>query len=95
MELSVLFALLKDWMRKWVCMIALFSKQLVAHVSQAREEASSEKPFKGCSYIAPLDSLFSGLKRDFYFPSHKLILSFADRELYGMTIYKKPHKGIK
>ena len=71
----------------------VFSKQLITYVSQARKASSSEQPFEGCSYIAPLDSLFAGLKRTFFFPSHKLVLSFVDRELYGVTIYKKPTEG--
>ena len=71
----------------------IFSKQLVTKISQATKNSSSENPFRGCFYIAPLDSLFAGLKRTFFFPSHKLILSFADRELYGVTIYKKPGEG--
>ena len=43
-----------------------------------------------CYYISPQDGLFSGLKRTYFFPDHKLILGFADRELYTLRIYKKP-----
>ena len=65
-----------------------FSKTIAHHISKA--QSSSDKPFKGCTYISPIDPLFSGLKRAFFFPSHQSILSFANRELYGITIYKKP-----
>ena len=67
-----------------------FQKRLVSHIAKARREASPDKPFKGCTYIAPQDSLFSGLKRSVFFPSHNMALSFADREFYTVTIYKKP-----
>ncbi len=58
----------------------------------AKAESSPDKPFKGCTYIAPQDSLFSGLRRSVFFPSHNMVLSFANRELYTVTIYKKPTK---
>ena len=56
--------------------------------SESVEEES--QPFSGCSYISPQDNLFSGLKRVYYFPQHKLVLGFADRELASVRIYKKP-----
>ena len=67
-----------------------FLKAIAHHISKAQQQSSSDKPFKSCTYISPIDPLFSGLKRAFFFPSHQSILSFADRELYRITIYKKP-----
>lgn len=67
-----------------------FQKRLVTQIAKARREASPDTPFKGCTYIAPQDALFSGLKRQIFFPSHNILLSFADREFYSVTINKKP-----
>ncbi len=67
-----------------------FADRLEGEIQQARAGADSGRPFEGCFYMAPLDSLFSGVKRTFYFPKHKLILDFTSRELAGLTIYKKP-----
>ena len=76
-----------------------FSKRLVDEIQKARTEsqtAAGEKPFEDCFYIAPTDSSFSGVKRDFFFPKHNLILDFASRELNGLTIYRKPpaNRGV-
>ena len=69
-----------------------FTETLTQHISVVQQNSSATNPFKGCTYISPADYLFSGLKRQFFFPSHKLILSFGDRELFAITIYKKPIK---
>jgi len=47
-------------------------------------------PFTGCSYIAPLDPLFASVKRSYFFPEHKLVIQFDDREASSIAIYKKP-----
>ena len=53
----------------------------------------SQKTLIDCPYISPQDSLFSGLKRAYFFPKHKLVLRFANRELFSLRIYKKPSKN--
>lgn len=67
-----------------------FSETLVSQISSARQNSTDTESFEGCSYISPVDHLFSGLKRLFIFPEHQSILSSDDRELYSLTLYKKP-----
>ena len=74
-----------------------FAEKLALEIKQAREdsrESSAEKPFEGCFYMAPADPLFTGVKREFFFPKHNLILGFADRELSGLAVYKKPSESL-
>ena len=61
-----------------------FIEQLVQQVTSST---------KSCFYIAPQDPLFSGLKRNYFFPKHKIVLGFNDRELSSLRIYKKPSEG--
>ncbi len=74
----------------------LFAQTLIQKIKQAgshalsSKESARKKNFPGCYYISPNDSLFSGLKRVYHFPDHRLALAFANRELYALRIYKKP-----
>ena len=80
-----------------------FTNTLTQNIAQSHKEENTNKdsssglgksqPFSGCSYISPQDNLFSGVKRVYYFPQHKLVLGFADRELASLRIYKKPTKN--
>ena len=63
----------------------LFTKTLEEKVNLARAPT-----FAGCPYISPQDHLFSSLKRTYFFPDHKLVLYFDDRELAAIKIYKPP-----
>ena len=60
-------------------------------VSRTGEVSVPEKnKSSGCFYISPQDDLFSGLKSSYFFPKHSLVLGFENRELYTLSIYKKP-----
>ena len=53
-------------------------------------EEPEETNFDGCFYISPQDDLFSSLKSSYFFPRHRLVLGFEDRELSVLSIYKEP-----
>lgn len=55
-----------------------------------KTKTHGQKNSPNCFYISPQDHLFSSLKRVYFFPDHKLVLSFANRELFSLRIYKKP-----
>lgn len=67
-----------------------FTQSLIEKISSAR----TREDFTSCPYISPQDSLFYGLKRDYYFPTHRLYLGFVDRELFQIGIYKKPSENL-
>ena len=67
-----------------------------AFTQMLSEKVVSEKNTSSqasCSYISPQDRLFSSLNRVYFFPDHKMVLSFGTRELLSVRIYKKPSEN--
>ena len=65
-----------------------FTNKLITAVAKERDQARAERrPFE-CPFISPQDSLFTGLKRTYFFPIHKMILGFKNRGLFGITIQR-------
>ena len=80
-----------------------FAKDLMNQIFLAKNSSPAIRTdlvedFPGCFYISPQDPLFSSLKRAYIFPQHNLVLSFRNRELFALRIYKKassPQKQAK
>ena len=64
-----------------------FTDLLVKTVHEARVSKKTEDM---CPYISPQDTLFSGVKRLYFFPKNKLVLGFNNRELSFFRVYKQP-----
>ncbi|MCB0367627.1 MAG: hypothetical protein H6624_00500 [Bdellovibrionaceae bacterium] len=65
------------------------------------EDERAYRDYQGCKFDSPLDPNGSGLNVRYYFPNQRMLLSFddtddsgMDRELGGLTIYKRPEEKV-